>query len=261
MRQRGDLPPNVQLEVSPYNAQMTGDGELWIGEDGFPLRQILNLRFPPQNQESVSAQIAVNFFDYGQPGNTALAELIRPELLWPILSPWLATALLLLTIGGGALGLVFFRRRQVVQAGVAVSMSVMLVVTPLVTNLPMLRFFDRQTAQAAAMETSNAEVDVARSLRTIASESTFDPRANPMEKLTATDAAIPSAAPRAVTTEATGPECISAGGVNDPDGDGLTNAEEAALIPPPIPTRPTATTTASAICGGEGPLYPAHESR
>lgn len=36
----------VQLELSPYNAAMTGDGELWVGEDGLPLRQILRWRFP-----------------------------------------------------------------------------------------------------------------------------------------------------------------------------------------------------------------------
>ncbi len=235
MMARGELPPNVQLEVSPYNAQMTGDGELWVGEDGLPLRQILNLHFPPQRQESVSAQIAVSFFEYAQPASSPLTALARPDLLWPILSPWLATTLLLLTIGGGALGLVFFRRRQVVQGGVAVSMSILLVVTPLVSNLPMLRFLDGQTAQAAALESNQAEVDVARSLRTIASESTFDPRANPMDKLTANDAAGPSAAPRAVTAEATGPECISPGAATDPDGDGLTNAEEAALVPPTNP--------------------------
>ncbi|MBI1296143.1 hypothetical protein GC175_14410 [bacterium] len=231
MRQRGDLPPNVQLEVSPYNAQMTGDGELWVGEDGLPLRQILNLRFPPQNQESVSAQIAVNFFDYGQPAPSPLAALMRPQMLGPMLTSFLATTLLLAVIVVGALTLVFFRRKTLVQAGVAVSMSVILVVMPLLTNLPTLRFLDRQTAHAAALETTNAEVDVARSLRTISSESTFDPRANPMDKLT-TNVAGPLAAPLAAAhavEDVSNPKCLSPGAATDPDGDGLTTAEELAV--------------------------------
>ena len=58
-----------------------------------------------------------------------------------------------------------------------------------------------------------------------------------MDKLTTDVLAIQPAAVRAATAEVTGPECISAGGATDPDGDGLTNTEEAALVPPTDPNK------------------------
>ena len=63
---RGELPPQLHLSTSPYYKEMTGDGELWIGTDGLPLRQILNLNFPVQNEERVAAQIKVDFYDFAQ---------------------------------------------------------------------------------------------------------------------------------------------------------------------------------------------------
>ena len=61
MRAKGELPPGVTLEPSPYYQAMTGAGELWIGENGLPLRQILDLRFPEQKDERVEAHMTVNF--------------------------------------------------------------------------------------------------------------------------------------------------------------------------------------------------------
>ena len=58
MRQKGDVPPGVTFEVPAYYRDMVGDGELWVGEDGLPIRQILTLQFPEQDDEFVSAHIA-----------------------------------------------------------------------------------------------------------------------------------------------------------------------------------------------------------
>jgi hypothetical protein len=65
---RGELPPGLQLEVPTYFRDMVGSGELWVGDDGLPLRQILTLQFPAQDDEQVHAQIVVNFFDFGHAG-------------------------------------------------------------------------------------------------------------------------------------------------------------------------------------------------
>jgi len=224
MQARGDLPANVQLEVSAYNAQMTGDGELWIGADGLPLRQIIRLRFPPQNGEQVSAQIGVNFYDFGQGVGTSLAALLQPSQLWSLLSSYFAAGLTLAFVAGGGLILVLFRRRWMVQAGIAVGMSILLVVSPLLTNLPVLRFLDRQSAQAATAEAAQAEVDVAESLRAISAESTFDPQANLMDKLAASPTGVQSAA-QADTSPLTNPKCPDP---NEPDSDsdGVNNCLE-----------------------------------
>jgi hypothetical protein len=44
---------------------MVGSGELWVGSDGLPLRQLLTLQFPAQDDEQVSSQIVVNFSQFG----------------------------------------------------------------------------------------------------------------------------------------------------------------------------------------------------
>lgn len=38
---RGDIPAGSQLPISLQTAQLSRDGELWLGADGLPLRQIL----------------------------------------------------------------------------------------------------------------------------------------------------------------------------------------------------------------------------
>jgi len=44
--EQGELPPGVNLELPRMYVEMTGRGELWVGEDGLPLRQILHLQLP-----------------------------------------------------------------------------------------------------------------------------------------------------------------------------------------------------------------------
>lgn len=226
MHARGDLPPTMQLDVSAYHAQMTGDGELWVGADGLPLRQILNLHFPVQNDEQVSAQIAVNFFDYDREAGPKLAGLLDPSLLWSRLLPDWGGALALLFIGGGALALVFFRRRWVVQAGIAIGMSILLVVSPLLSNVPVLRFLDRQTAQAATTEAAQAEVDVVQSLRAISAESTFDPHTRRVDRLAGSQpSAAQPAADQPEISPLTSPKCPNPN-EQDSDGDGVNDCLE-----------------------------------
>ena len=61
MTQRGELPPNANLELPPSFAQLRGSGELWVSADGLPLRQLANLRFPEQDGQWVNAILDVTF--------------------------------------------------------------------------------------------------------------------------------------------------------------------------------------------------------
>ncbi len=242
MRERGDLPANIQLEVSPVSAQMTGDGELWVGEDGLPLRQILRLHFPPQSEEQVSAQISVNFFDYAGLPPSGATLLTDPPALWSLLAPALpsvvATTLLLAATLGGSLLLLRFRRKRIVETGIAVGMSLLLVLSPTISNLPLLRFFDAQRAQATAGAEGKAAVDIEESLRAIAAENTFDPHANPLQKLAESPVSSAGFAATAALPAATDAACAVTGGVDDPDGDGLSTAAETNPISPTVATNP-----------------------
>src|SRR5262245_12812790 len=65
MRARGELQPGATIDVPRYYRDMTGDGELWVAENGLPVRQVLNLAFPEQRDESLNAQIVVDFSQLG----------------------------------------------------------------------------------------------------------------------------------------------------------------------------------------------------
>ena len=74
MSTAGKLPVGAVLELPEVYKGMTGDGELWVRPDGLPLRQIINARFPPQNDFVVQAKITVDFSDYPEPASRSLAS-------------------------------------------------------------------------------------------------------------------------------------------------------------------------------------------
>src|SRR4051812_22320677 len=47
MHARGELPAGVSVDLPEMYAQMQGQGELWVGADGLPTRQIIQLTLPP----------------------------------------------------------------------------------------------------------------------------------------------------------------------------------------------------------------------
>ncbi len=65
LSEKGELPPGVELELPRVYVDMTGRGELWVGTDGLPLRQILELQFPATEDDRVEARIDVTFSEFG----------------------------------------------------------------------------------------------------------------------------------------------------------------------------------------------------
>ncbi|MFZ0548917.1 MAG: hypothetical protein WAM60_25945, partial [Candidatus Promineifilaceae bacterium] len=59
---KGELPPGMSLDVPKAYVGMTGQGEVWVSEDGLPIRQILDIQFPETADDySISAHVAVDF--------------------------------------------------------------------------------------------------------------------------------------------------------------------------------------------------------
>jgi len=72
LAERGELPPGVELDLPKSYVDMTGDGELWLDAAGYPLRQILRLRFPPRPDEhEIHAEVTVDF-DFSMPPPSSL---------------------------------------------------------------------------------------------------------------------------------------------------------------------------------------------
>ena len=125
LRARGELPPGVQIEAPAYFGAMVGAGELWVGDDGLPLRQVLTLQFPPQGDEQVQAQVVVNFSDFGQATlGTRAPAANDSQGLAPLLAalgsgPVTSAALLLPLLAAAGL-LLYYRRARALQVGVVV---------------------------------------------------------------------------------------------------------------------------------------------
>ena len=56
------LPAGVQVALPKAFSELRGQGELWVGQDGLPLHQLVSLQFPPdESRYASSAKIAVDF--------------------------------------------------------------------------------------------------------------------------------------------------------------------------------------------------------
>jgi hypothetical protein len=188
LRARGELPPTLNLEISPYYQQMIGSGELWISEAGLPLRQILELQFPVQNDEQVHTQIVVDFSRYGDPNAEGAVQ--QPGVggwfanaeLWTQNSA-LGALLYALPLLGGAALLLIYRRQRVLNVVIVVLVIFAQLVGPILTTVINVQFIDAQSAKAAEVEQRQAAAESERDLRAALGTVEFNPHLNPLERV------------------------------------------------------------------------------
>lgn len=188
--EKGELPPGLTLESSSLYRGVTGQGQIWVDNDGLPLRLSVHLTYPPEkNGERIEAQIQSDFSGFNR------------ERLAVAPSPWerLAGALNLprtLEYGRGAaspqraagqaglflahLGLMAVlitqSRSKRVYAVLAVSLTWMMVFTPLLQSHRVAAFGEQQAARRAALEEQQAVREVEEALQA----SDWDPQRDPL---------------------------------------------------------------------------------
>ena len=190
LRAQGELAPGMRLDVPSYYRAMTGTGELWVGSNGLPLRQILTLQFPDQKAQQVHAQITVNFSNFGE-ATDSLVQFASPLHQWvqatfglhlPAVNtvlawgaPWALVA--------GALGLMalllIYQRRRVVYTSVVVSIIASILVGPVLTMLSSVHAMDRFQARAQTQSSAQQEAEAVQSLSTAQAEP-FNPNLDPL---------------------------------------------------------------------------------
>jgi hypothetical protein len=218
-------PASMTLEPSPYYQQMTGTGELWVAESGLPLRQILHLQFPEQQAERVHAEITVDFSGYGTPQSSPLAHWQAGEwsALWAALLsqlPDLTGLWLALSLGGASLLVLLYRRTRTAQIAIVAAVIVSQIVGPILSTHTHVRFFDAQTAKAAATEEQQALAKSERHLRAALGAVEFDPHAHPLESGRSGDWELAAQSPTPLSSQS--PSLQS----TDTDGDGLSDFVE-----------------------------------
>ncbi len=206
MRERGELPPGMQLQAPDKFMNMTGNGELWLDEAGLPLRQTIFMQFSPEGDNRQEVEIRTDYRQWQQSDLTGLAakqyELTRYLNNPTVAEQWQRTAvflsLFLFTIW---LVANYSRRRWFHRTLVSVIIIVMLV-GPLLQVDRVSAFYEKYGATEPVQNTTAI---------TPPQETPFNPQQNP---LTVTSAA--TTAPLADDP-------------TDSDGDGLSNVLEQRL--------------------------------
>lgn len=146
------LPPGTSFAPSPVLQRMSGHGELWVDANGLPRRQVLDLELP-EASKAYDAQIHIIVdFDFEQAVQKALNLQSPTSNLQSLISslqsnlPFLTASAVLASV------LIAYRRHRWVYGLIAASVSVIMVVSPLLQVAGIVRFQERQ-AQAAPAET------------------------------------------------------------------------------------------------------------
>ena len=76
LRERGELPQGMTTSAGEAFRDITGQGRVWIGEDGYLARIELDLALPAEESgEWVEAQLTSDFYDYTVPETAVLPSL------------------------------------------------------------------------------------------------------------------------------------------------------------------------------------------
>ena len=190
LRARGELPAGMHLDVPSHYRKMKGTGELWVGSNGLPLRQILNLQMPDQKEQQVHAQITINFSNFGEDAGT-LVEFSSPFNQWlyatlgwqlpsvNLLAQWLLPWVLVASAVGMLALLLIYQRRRAVYTSVTISIVASILVGPLLTTLGNVQAMDRFNARAQAQSATQQENEAMQTLSP-SSDETFNPHIDPL---------------------------------------------------------------------------------
>ncbi len=197
LRANGELPGNITLDVARQYTDMVGQGEIWITEDGLPLRLAVHLEFPTgANGDWIEAEIRHDFSHFDlqwaraprlldDPGGWVTARLARAARragnLWPqaggqALAAMIVVAMVALLVSHG--------RRRRVYATVVVALILSMVVTPLLQTHQVAAFYDRQAAQAAEQDERQRKEEAAQDYQDLLSNADWDPHEDPWTQAT-----------------------------------------------------------------------------
>ncbi len=195
LRRKGELPNKVNLAPVRAYVDMTGRGEIWVNAEGLPVRQVIQMHFPPEKGagEWVEAAIATNFRNWQPDASSAISQFWQAPTL--LLNDPLAAvgvtpqalqrfSLLLgftLLLVGFATLLIRYRRSSRLYGALAASIIGSMVVIPLLDAQQIYAFSERQQIKANTQSAEKAAQDQLEAAQNDQSGRTFNPELNPLE--------------------------------------------------------------------------------
>ena len=158
------LPAGVQMELPKVYAQMTGTGELWVGDDGLPLRHIFELSFPPDAHDYVTtAWMTVDFAGFAPAPAMTLGYRLEQSLsavLRNVTDPvWLVTWAGTLLGMFFALGVILYRRSWTVYRVISTAVIASMLSVTLMTNTQIRLYSVAQAARQSEQEARQAQAE------------------------------------------------------------------------------------------------------
>lgn len=218
LQRTGKLPAGLSLDMNRQYVGMMGQGEIWVDQAGLPLRQIVQLQFPPGQLERMEAEVTTDFSAWGPAASPILGWISVP-------SRWLdgrglAQAGWNLSLAVGALGLlmwmVFHSRSRPVYAALALAVIASMILTPLLQSQHVSAFYAEQQAGQAQLQAEQVNQEKLDQVKAQLSGARSEPARTPLPQSYALAASTP------VTYTL------------DSDEDGLTDQQEAALGTSPV---------------------------
>jgi hypothetical protein len=225
MQRTGKLPSGLSLDVNKQYIDMKGSGEIWVGEDGLPIRQIIQLNMPPDDLRQVEAEITTDFSNWAAP-TTLVVGIVRLPSTW-LHSVYLTQTVQSIAMYGFAFiflaWLIFQRGSRLAQTIVAVLVIAAMLFGPLLESQQVAAYFKENAPQASPSEPvqlDNADAELADTRNRDVIHSVPHSPTFPTGNVSTADKIEPS-------------QSIAASTV-DSDQDGLTDVQEEAVGTDPL---------------------------
>jgi hypothetical protein len=194
LRRKGELPNKANLAPVRAYVDMTGSGEIWVNAAGLPVRQMINIQFPPEPgaSEWLEAQIATNFTDWPTPSTATLTQLwqdptrLGSNILALVgitprqINEAAIRVSLLLFMGGLAFLLIRYRRSRRMYIGLAASIIGAMVIIPLLDAQQLYAFSVRQQVKATTQNNEKVIQDELEAAQAASAGRTFNPALSPL---------------------------------------------------------------------------------
>ncbi len=187
LRENGGLPAGLTLGVSDQFRQVTGQGEVWIDEQGLPLRLTVHLAYPPQrNGERVEADIQTDFWNFAPLPETRNPLTRLAGALGLPRSPrdWgraVQQGSMAVAMAGLLVLLMAHRRSRQVYVTFVLVILLSTVVGPLLQSHQVYAFSQRMAAEREAQEQRQEEARAEEEALDAFLTSDWDPHRDPLE--------------------------------------------------------------------------------